>query len=666
MKKILSILMVSVIIVSSVFSAGFKKYEGKPWINSNISGNIPDKKPSPGENFELNTNYDMYVETAKKGITHDSFYERSSQYQQDTIQRILADKSLNSDELELLRGYIDLFSDFEKRNNEGNEPLMFYVNQVRDCNNVNDLSALVREGYLFGNTFASFRITKGVESPREYAVEITPSLNFYSERVLNDLTGEESEEETKEIIGSIYSYYYNLLLETGYTEELAEEMTQAVYLFSDAAATHARENSFEDMQVMTLDEIKKFSTPLYDQIIGLGYYSDDFSVEYDIYDPGIFAGIDNLYIDDNLEILKTIMTLDMTNYAMSYLDINRYGFVNDLEEGTEIDLFDIAYDFIDRKLENAVDQVFLKFAFPEDTRDNIIELTQKYMAAMRKRILASTWLSEATKKKAVEKLDNMVYVVVYPDNWIDFSELKELVKDHDQNLLDAVLCRDDFYRDYMTSYLGKPIDRGNWVMSQTRTTEANAYYQMYNNSINILAGILIGDLYSNNSIEGMLGTIGATIGHEITHAFDPNGSKYNAFGDIENWWTDADRAEFDKRAAKIVEQLNQFEVLNGVYEDGEWVLDEMVADLGGLALSLDIARDIKGFDYEKFFREATRIWYSVYERDEALEGYYTDTHPADYIRANYTVQQFDEFYRTFNIKPNDNMYVAPGKRVAVW
>ena len=690
MKKFLSFFMIFVLVISCIAAGGSKEtkdsneiielkapeaapsvavkgLEGKPWVNSNLAGNLPAEKPSLKDNFELNTNYELYSMAKAQGIEEDSYYDRSENYQQKAIRRILSDESLNSDELELLRGYIALFSDFNKRNNEGVQPLMFYIDQVRNCNSLEALSSLVQEGYLFGNTFAHFGIFKGLKDKGEYAVTVLPSLDFFSEDALMNLTGEETDEEVEEIFDAIAEYYYYLLLETGYEEDFAEEMIKSMSNFSADIKDYMDASSDqEEVKVMTLEEIKAFCTPLYDQIIGLGYYSEDLSVEYDVYYPGFFAGLQTVYNSNNLETIKAIMTVDMTSYAMPYLDMERYYAVNDLDENAEIDLFDIAYEFIYSKLENAVDQVFLQFEFPADTREKIAELTQMYIRAMRKRILSETWLSEETRNKAVEKLDNMVCVVVYPDNWIDFSELKELVKDHEQNLLDAVLCRDDFYRSYMTSYLGKQIDRGNWVMTQTRTTEANAYYQPSMNSINILAGILIGDLYSGNTIEGMLGTIGCTIGHEITHGFDPNGSKYNAFGDEENWWTDSDRAKFEARAQKIIDQLNGFEILDGVYTNGEQVIDEMVADIGGLTLSLDIAKDIKDFNYEAFFREATKIWYNVSPRDSLEITYATDGHPADYIRANYTIAQADEFYKTFNIRSGDGMYVAPENRVAVW
>jgi putative endopeptidase len=277
-------------------------------------------------------------------------------------------------------------------------------------------------------------------------------------------------------------------------------------------------------------------------------------------------------------------------------------------------------------------------------------------------------MTDATKAKALEKVRDMIYVVVYPDQWLDFSALREIVQDHDQFLLDAVLCRDDFYRAYVTSFLGKDIERGNWVFSEIRTTEANAFYVPTENSINILAGILYDTLYYEESTESVLASIGATVGHEITHGFDTGGAGFNGIGDEENWWTETDAANFKSRANRVAEELSKISVMEDCTVNGEYVLDEMVADLGGLALSLDIAKQYENFNYDEFFRYYALMWYSIKsDADAALELYMNDNHPADYIRANFSVQMFDEFYKTYpQVVEGTPMYRAPEERVMVW
>ena len=641
MKKLLSILLItlSIFALSAQSSKETKQVE-KPWINSNIYDNWKPVKLE--DSFELYVNYDAYMKALSNKVKNDSHYERSNAYQEEVILSLLQDTSKTSDELELLRGYFRLFTDTDKRNREGKDPLMFYVDMVRNAETTEDLSALLQTGLLFGDPLARFFVIKASDDITKYGVDVTLSLPIGA-RMVDDSEGE---------LYSAMAAVNDLLLYTGYTEDFALEMTEQIlelekYCYGEGESTTVD---------MTLDQIKDMCTPLYDLIVGLGYTSDDYPVCYTVEDSESFRLLENLYIDDNLEIFKAILTAEMTSYALGFLE-------------TDSDSSDTAWEFMTKYLKGAIDQAYVEFTFPFEVRDLVEKLTQSYILAMRNRILSENWLSDSTKQKAVEKIDNMVTVVVYPDEWIDFSDLLELVQYHDQNLLDAVLCRDDFYRDYFTSFLGQDIQRGDWVLTDTGTTEANAYYISTENSINILAGIFYEGLYSDEDIESLLGTIGATIGHEITHGFDVNGSKYDAFGNSSNWWTDEDRARFNQKAQKIMDQMEDIVLLSdGYHQSGEQVINEIVADLGGFALTLDIAKQFEDFDYDKLFRTYAYAWYSIIESEEdARETYEQDSHPADYVRANYVVQQFDEFYSTYPaVKPGTSMYVSPDKRTSVW
>ncbi len=642
----------------------YPSLEGSPLPNSNLYGNWPDTRPSLKDDFELAVNYDLYMAVAQDEPADRDFYLDSEAYQERTIRALLADTSKTSDELELLRGYIGLFSDYDKRNADDKSPLLYYVQKVWDAGSVEELSELLREPYLiFGDPFAKFYVTNSIDDYSRYGVRIV-SNNPIGGRIT---TGTQA---TQEEVDSISEYLYALLVYAGYDEEFASSMIQGILGYEnicyDIYQEYSEKNP-DDQATLTLADIQETFPSLYAIIIGQGYYSEEGTpVTYDVRGVSDFIGMERMWDDSNLEVLKAIIVAHMTDYALGYLSpdsVSEYFEV----AGLGNDPYETAYEFLRAKLSGAVDQVFLEFAFPADTRDKIIELTGRYISAMRERILSEDWLSDETKAKAVEKLDNMVCVVVYPDEWLDFSDLLELVKDHDQNLLDAVLCRDDFFRDYSTSFLGQEIDRGNWVMSETNTTEANAYYIRSENSINILAGVLYEGMYSDVSIETMLGTIGATIGHEITHAFDTGGSRYNDVGMLEDWWTEEDRTSFEERAGRVAEEIGAIIVLDGYQVDGNGVLDEAVADLGGIVLSLDIASQIDAFDYDLFFTSSARPWFSVKaDKDSMIALYLRDDHPADYVRANFTLQQFDKFYEVFDISEGDWMYIAPDSRVSVW
>ena len=641
MKKLLTVILIVLCLfsVAAQSSKEEKKATTSPWVNSNIYDNWPQVKLE--DNYELYVNRPAYLQALKNNITEDDHYSRSEKYQEDTILELLNDSSKTSDELELLRGYFKLFNDTEKRTREDMEPLMYYINMVREANTTKEMSEVLQTGLLFGDPIAHFKVDKADDDITKYGLRVSLYLPV----------GERMEDNTDEEMNSALANIRDLLSFTGYTDDFAEEMTEQLLQLEQYCYYE------DDVTVnMTLDQIKELCTPLYDLIVGLGYVSyDNLPVCYMVEDYNAFGLLNQLYIDDNIEIFKALFTIEMAAYASYFL--------------TPYDDSVTAWDFMIQYLKGPLDQAYVEFAFPEETRAKVKKLTQDYIQAMRKRILSEDWLSDATKAKAVEKIDNMVAVVVYPDEWIDFSLLLELVQDHDQNLLDAVLCRDDFYREYFASFLGHDVERGDWILSDTGTVEANAYYFPDENSINILAGIFYEGLFSDEDYESLLGTIGVTIGHEITHGFDTGGSEYDSFGNLSNWWTDEDRAKFEAKAQVIIDQLNNITLLpDGYHQDGKKIIDEMVADLGGFALTLDLAREIDGFDYDKFFKAYAYTWYNIKpDEDTARDEYQSDSHPADYVRANYVVQQFDEFYKTYpQVKPDSNMYVKPNNRVSVW
>ncbi len=642
-----------------------KDLQGSPWVNSNIYANWPASRPALQDHYELYVNYELYMKDLQENITSDNLYDQSDVFTERILKQLIADTSKTSDELELIRGYYRLFSDFDQRNAQGTEPLVNYSRMITSTQNVKELSQEVQKGLVFGNPFAKFVVDKAADGSGKYGVYIDYNLPLSSSLDANY---------TQEDMENLKSYYVYLLTLAGYNEEYAVDIMNLVEQFEIKAAQYdaqymSQGDNESDIAVLTLDEIRKFCEPLYDLIIGLGYYSQDGNpVCYMISNAGIFYGIDMMYMDDNLELLKAIYVIAMAQYSLEFLDMDTYASVAGLEPGAEIDTDEISYLFITNYLSGAVDQVFLEFVFPEGLRDQITELTVKYLDAMEARLRKEEWLSDQTREKALEKLDDMVYVVVYPNYWLDYSELRDLVQDHDQFLLDAVLCRDDFYREYTTSFIGEDIDRGNWVFSDTKTTEANAYYMSNENSINILAGVLYDSLFYQDSIETILASIGATIGHEITHGFDTGGAQYNGTGDSENWWTEEDAANFSFKAGLIADALNVIYLTDDLAEDGYSVLDEMVADLGGLALSLDIAKQYPDFDYDKFFKIYALMWYAVMADKEAAEElYYQDSHAASYVRANFTLQMFDEFYSTYpEVTEGSGMYRSPDERLSVW
>ena len=178
--------------------------------------------------------------------------------------------------------------------------------------------------------------------------------------------------------------------------------------------------------------------------------------------------------------------------------------------------------------------------------------------------------------------------------------------------------------------------------------------------------MLGGNFYTEGGSEAAnMGRIGAVVGHEITHGFDSMGCMYDKDGNLSNWWTAEDSAAFAERTKKVSDYFGSIQVLPGKNVDGELVVTEAVADLGGVSCMLEIAKNIKDFDYDDFFTSFARIW-RCQNSQQVEEILLQDSHPPGYLRTNVNVQQFSEFYDTFGIKEGDPMYLAPEKRLSVW
>ena len=294
-----------------------------------------------------------------------------------------------------------------------------------------------------------------------------------------------------------------------------------------------------------------------------------------------------------------------------------------------------------------------------DVEDMIHELLEVYD----QRLANADWLTEETREYARQKLTTMDIRAGYPDSLDDWWYTLDASEETCATDMAVYLYTESFK--YSLQKVGQTVDRGQWPMT---ANTVNACYLATDNSITFPAAILQEPFYSASySREQNLGGIGVVIGHEISHAFDTNtGSKYDAYGNMVNWWTEEDAAAFAERSAKVEARYSSIEALPGEYVHGDLTIGETVADLGGMAATLDLMAGIEDADYDAYFRQFATIWACV-ETKEYLSGYLlTNTHAPSYLRADITVQQFEEFYETYDIPEGSAMYTAPEDRLKVW
>ena len=279
-------------------------------------------------------------------------------------------------------------------------------------------------------------------------------------------------------------------------------------------------------------------------------------------------------------------------------------------------------------------------------------------------------MTDETKTKALEKLDAFTKKIAYPDKWREYNDLVIDKKDY---LGNARRASQWSYKE-MISRFGKPVDKTLWGMTPPTI---NAYYSPSYNEIVFPAGILQFPFFDFGADDAVnYGGIGAVIGHEMTHGFDDQGSQFAADGNLKNWWSKEDADKFKQRTGMVVNQYNNFTVLDTIHVNGKLTLGENLADLGGLNIAYEAfthtaqfkeGKSIDGLTpTQRFFLSWAQICRGNALPETAAQMILTDPHSPGMHRANGPVVNIDVWYEAFNIQPGDKMYVAPEKRTKIW
>jgi putative endopeptidase len=300
----------------------------------------------------------------------------------------------------------------------------------------------------------------------------------------------------------------------------------------------------------------------------------------------------------------------------------------------------------------------------------MMELLDNLQAAYKARIQNLDWMSAETKIKATAKLEAIVKKIGYADKWKDYSAITIVNNDYVKN----ILVTSAWQYNYELNKLGKPVDRSEWGMTPPTV---NAYYNPSFNEIVFPAGILQFPFFDAEADDAVnYGGIGAVIGHEITHGFDDQGRLYDATGNLNNWWTSADSANFVNKANVVVMQFNQVIVIDTFHANGSLTEGENLADLGGINIAYEAFKKTKqgqdttkinGFTPDqRFFLSWAQVWRANTKPEEIANRLKTDPHSASEQRCNLPVSNVAAWYKAFNIKPTDKMYRPENERARVW
>ena len=386
--------------------------------------------------------------------------------------------------------------------------------------------------------------------------------------------------------------------------------------------------------------------------------------------------IADLFARTPLPTLKAWAAFGLTDSAAAYLSKPfvdaRFEFRSKVLQGQpeQRPRWKRAIAVVNGSLGEAVGREYVAHYFPPEAKAKIDALVNDLKAALGARIEKLDWMSPATKKEALVKLSKFHTKIGYPDKWRDYSRLTVSADD----LYGDVERSAAFEWDREVRRLNLPVDRTEWQMTPQTV---NAYYDSQMNEIVFPAAILQAPYFAAGADPAVnYGSIGAVIGHEMTHGFDDEGRKSDGDGKLRNWWTKDDIAKFDARTKRLGDQYSSYEPLPGAHIKGDLTMGENIADLGGILIALDAYHlSLKGqaapaldglSGDQRFFLAFAQSWRDK-RRDDALrQQLVADPHSPEAFRVNGVVRNVDDWYAAFAVKPGDKLYLAPDQRARIW
>ena len=460
----------------------------------------------------------------------------------------------------------------------------------------------------------------------------------------------------------------------GYEEEKAKEVSDQITEY--AKKIQAGSLSIDELNANYMDYYKKYSLTELKEIVpnlpiekilnkyGLGNYN-----EFVVIDDGHLRELDSNYNEANLPVMKEILkVLILENIASlysssEYAEVFASCYTALSGEKVSIDLIYQYNELIELKpkmMGKYLNEKYDEKYFTKEEKQEIIDLINKIKNHYREVINNSTWLSDSTKVEAIKKLDNMKINVGYVATNEDQVSVKLLGKKEGGTLLKNYILIHQDASSKMPKYMS---EKYTYSMDQF---EVNAGYYSLENSINIPSAFR--EIYRNitdkSEIYGYIGTI---IAHEITHAFDNNGSKYDEYGNLKDWWTSEDRSKYDELKQKIVDYYSNYEVY-GMKVNGENTVGENISDLASINTMVSIMESENATDeeYKKFFKSFAKLWAEETTKDAIEMQILSDVHSPNSVRVNAVLSSTDKFYEVYGIEEKDKMYVAKEDRVGLW
>ncbi|RZJ54724.1 MAG: M13 family peptidase [Flavobacterium sp.] len=568
------------------------------------------------------------------------------------------------------------------RNKRGIEPLKPYLKKIDAIKNVSDLqNYMVEMEPQGGNDFFGIYIGADEKNSSKNSVSLNVSRLGLSDKDYYTSQDKDPKEKREK-----YELHIARMMQfIGESPEKAKQSAKEILAVETALSVprldrvESRDSRLQ-YNPMTVAELQKLTPAIkWDAYFtGLGLPKLDTVV---VIQPRYMKALQNVLAENKVaewkEYLKWTLLNRSTSQLTTDIETANFDFYSKTLRGAikQLPREETALLVVNRSIGEALGKLYVEKVFPAEAKTKAVDMIHNVISAYQTRISNLTWMSDATKAKAIEKLNKITIKVGYPDKWKDYSalEIKSVAEGGSYFENSHNLSKWNFKKGI--EKLHKPVDKTEWGMSPQTV---NAYYNPSYNEIVFPAAILQPPFYNYQADEAVnYGGIGAVIGHEISHGFDDSGARYNAEGNLVDWWTADDLKQFTQLGTALADQYSALEPLPGIHVDGKFTLGENIGDLGGInaaydGLQLYLKKNgnpglIDGFTPEqRFFISWATVWRTK-TRDEAIKNQVkTDPHSPGMYRAYVPIQNVDAFYKAFDIKKGDKMYVEPEKRVKIW
>ena len=557
--------------------------------------------------------------------------------------------------------------DTTTRNDDDISSLKPYLNKIDSSNNIKEFinNAIYIENNLNIDIFTNIKVDSDFK-------DTTQNITYFYPITFDFGTSADYyvDEDYMSYKALIKQYGIKILKKYGYDTKTSREIsTNITNMYNDIAENSLLSSDLEDISkyynIITKDNLQKIYTNL-----DIDYYLKEKGlsneIKFSIVDINNYKTLNKYLTDNNLQLLKEYVKLKILENYSIYLSEDYSNLIYELNNnfsGINKDTDtkeDKANNIVKSLFEYDINNYYQKEYFTDEEKDYIEKMINDIISYYEKDIDSLDWLSSTTKEKAKLKLKNMNINIGLKENYPTYSNNYNLSSSN--TLVDNIIKISNVINSYELSKLNT-----NEKEQQLSQTTVNAYYNPGDNSINFtVASSNLFDIEKNYYQN--LGTIGMVIAHEITQAFDSNGSKFDEFGNLSNWWTKKDIANYENLQQKVINYYNKYEVLDGLYIDGKKTVNENIADLGAISCITNLAKSKNATtkELQQMYTSLANMWATISTEEYQKLLLLQDTHAPSKYRVNAPLSSTNAFYEIYNITIFNDMYIPKKDRINVW